>query len=78
MKPCGLCSVSRDWKGAWFARHPAGPTVKQLFQELLLAGLTRLKVEPLPAMPENLQEVVTMLTARIDAQSLEAVFVDRE
>ncbi|MBF0179160.1 MAG: Rpn family recombination-promoting nuclease/putative transposase [Magnetococcales bacterium] len=51
---------------AWFAKHPDGPPVKQLFHELLLAGLTRLQADPLPAIPDDLQEVVIMLTAHIE------------
>ncbi|MBF0179292.1 MAG: DUF4351 domain-containing protein [Magnetococcales bacterium] len=40
--------------------------MKQLFRELLLAGLDRLDVDPLPAIPDDLQEVVIMLAARVE------------
>ncbi|MBF0134237.1 MAG: Rpn family recombination-promoting nuclease/putative transposase [Magnetococcales bacterium] len=50
----------------WFRKNPDGPPVKRLFLELLQAGLTRLKIDPLPSIPEDLQEVVVMLTAHID------------
>ncbi|MBF0628725.1 MAG: Rpn family recombination-promoting nuclease/putative transposase [Magnetococcales bacterium] len=51
----------------WFRNHPDGPPVKQLFVELIMAGLERMKVTPtLPAIPDDLQEVVIMLTARVE------------
>ncbi|MBF0613193.1 MAG: Rpn family recombination-promoting nuclease/putative transposase, partial [Magnetococcales bacterium] len=40
----------------WFEKHPEGPPVRHLFREVLLAGLTRLKVDTPNAIPENFQE----------------------
>ncbi|MCX6056711.1 MAG: hypothetical protein NTW69_00955, partial [Chloroflexi bacterium] len=56
---------------AWFENHPDGPPVKHLFRELLLAGLTRLKVDTPSAVPENFQEVVIMLATRVEKWALE-------
>ncbi|MBF0614317.1 MAG: DUF4351 domain-containing protein [Magnetococcales bacterium] len=51
---------------AWFKNHPDGPPVKQLFVELIMAGLERMKVTPLSTIPDDLQEVVIMLAARVE------------
>ncbi|MBF0612443.1 MAG: hypothetical protein HQL55_15070 [Magnetococcales bacterium] len=51
---------------AWFEKHPDGPPVKELFRDLLIAGLTKMKVDPLPHIPEKLQEVVMLSSARIE------------
>ncbi|NGZ26232.1 MAG: Rpn family recombination-promoting nuclease/putative transposase [Magnetococcales bacterium] len=55
----------------WFKKHPDGPAVKHLFQELLLAGLARLHVDTPPNVPENFQEVVVMLAARVEKWAME-------
>ncbi|MEO5331409.1 MAG: Rpn family recombination-promoting nuclease/putative transposase, partial [Magnetococcus sp. YQC-5] len=52
---------------SWFQNHPDAPPVKHLFRELLIAGLARFKVpNPHTHMPENLQEMVNMLTTRFE------------
>ncbi|MBF0179969.1 MAG: Rpn family recombination-promoting nuclease/putative transposase [Magnetococcales bacterium] len=63
--PEAMVRAARD-VSEWFTRHPDGPPVKQLFLELIQAGLARLKVNPLPTIPDDLQEVVIMLTARVE------------
>ncbi|MBF0611310.1 MAG: Rpn family recombination-promoting nuclease/putative transposase [Magnetococcales bacterium] len=55
----------------WFEKHPDGPPVKHLFKELLLAGLTRLKVDTPHRVPETFQEVVVMLAARVEQWAME-------
>ncbi|MBF0610438.1 MAG: Rpn family recombination-promoting nuclease/putative transposase [Magnetococcales bacterium] len=68
--PEGMVRAAQD-AAAWFAKHPDGPPVKHLFRELLLAGLTRLKVETPHVVPENFQEVVIMLAARVEKWAME-------
>ncbi|MBF0627334.1 MAG: hypothetical protein HQL91_03845 [Magnetococcales bacterium] len=65
-----MVGAVQDLQG-WFARHPAGPPVKQLFLDLLWAGLTRLKVDPLPEIPDELKEDMVMLAARMEQWAIE-------
>ncbi|MEO5334115.1 MAG: Rpn family recombination-promoting nuclease/putative transposase [Magnetococcus sp. YQC-5] len=52
---------------SWFQNHPDAPPVKHLFRELLIAGLSRFKVpNPHTHIPEDLQEMVNMLTTRFE------------
>ncbi|NGZ05224.1 MAG: DUF4351 domain-containing protein [Magnetococcales bacterium] len=51
---------------AWFRNHPDGPPVKRLFVELIMAGLERMKVMPLPVIPDDLQEVMIMLAWHVE------------
>ncbi|MBF0460741.1 MAG: Rpn family recombination-promoting nuclease/putative transposase [Magnetococcales bacterium] len=54
----------------WFAKHPDGPPLKRLFRELLVTGLLRLQgPKPLPPIPEELEEVVHMLTTHVEKWS---------
>ncbi|MBF0429565.1 MAG: DUF4351 domain-containing protein, partial [Magnetococcales bacterium] len=67
--PASILGASRDLV-EWFASHPEGPAVKQLFRELLVAGLQRLKgPHPLPSIPEELEEVVHMLATHVEKWS---------
>ncbi|MBF0631336.1 MAG: DUF4351 domain-containing protein [Magnetococcales bacterium] len=66
MNPESMLKASRDVV-AWFAHHPEGPPVKRLFGELLSGGLDRLKgPAPVPAMPEDFEEVVNMLARYVE------------
>ncbi|MBF0144959.1 MAG: Rpn family recombination-promoting nuclease/putative transposase [Magnetococcales bacterium] len=66
INPESMLKASRDVV-TWFAHHPEGPPVKRLFGELLSGGLDRLKgPTPVPAMPEDFEEVVNMLARYVE------------
>ena len=67
--PASILDASRDLV-EWFAKHPDGPPVKQLFRELLVVGLKRLSgPRSLPRIPEELEEVVNMLATHVEKWS---------
>ena len=67
--PVSILDASRDLV-EWFATHPDGPPVKQLFRELLAVGLKRLKgPRSLPRIPDELEEVVNMLATHVEKWS---------
>ncbi|MBF0310416.1 MAG: Rpn family recombination-promoting nuclease/putative transposase [Magnetococcales bacterium] len=64
--PGSMLQAGRDVM-AWFEKHPDGPPVKHLFNELLFAGLQRLRLsDPVPPIPEDLQEMVAMLNWHVE------------
>ncbi|MBF0427847.1 MAG: Rpn family recombination-promoting nuclease/putative transposase [Magnetococcales bacterium] len=69
LSPESILDASHDLM-AWFACHPDGPPVKQLFRELLTASLGRFKGPiPFPSIPEDLEEVVNMLASHVEKWS---------
>ncbi|MBF0310139.1 MAG: Rpn family recombination-promoting nuclease/putative transposase [Magnetococcales bacterium] len=57
----------------WFKNHPEGVVLKGLFRELLLGAMERTDgFNPLPTVPEELQEVVNMLAYHIEKWKKEA------
>ncbi len=55
---------------SWFANHPDGPPVKQLFRELLIVSLMRMEGPNTTApIPEDLEEVVNMLATHVEKWS---------
>ncbi|MBF0214168.1 MAG: Rpn family recombination-promoting nuclease/putative transposase [Magnetococcales bacterium] len=69
--PNAMMRAAQD-VSTWFRTHPDGPPVKRLFRELLMTGLARLKLpDPLPPIPEDLQEMVNMLATHFEQWSNE-------
>ncbi|MBF0604139.1 MAG: Rpn family recombination-promoting nuclease/putative transposase [Nitrospirae bacterium] len=79
ISPESMLKASRDVV-AWLAHHPEGPPVKRLFRELLSSGLARLKgPTPIPAMPEDFEEVVNMLARYVEKweKDIERKYVEK-
>ncbi|MBF0611861.1 MAG: Rpn family recombination-promoting nuclease/putative transposase [Magnetococcales bacterium] len=55
----------------WFEKHPDGPPVKELFRDLLIAGLKKMAIDPLPNIPDKLQEVVMLSAARVEKWAMD-------